>query len=214
MKEDNKKEVKKHVLAGAGTAAGATIGAVIEDIVKPSPAETEADDQPIMAEVVATADDVQAEPAVEYAAAPVELDEVVVTAQALSHPHATGAPASPAHASAPFAGDDDEPLMAEVVAPSAIADDFDDIVVVSQGSDFNAGAFEVSANITAPAPGAPHVRTEASAHPAANSSGMPDYLAENDFDVKSDGSGISGIEGIDMPDYINNANIDSFTDPM
>ena len=43
---------------------------------------------------------------------------------------------------------------------------------------------------------------------------MPDYMAEG-LAEKADvsGTGITEIDTIDMPDYINNANIDSFTEP-
>ena len=226
MKEENKKEVKKTALAGAGTAAGAVIASAVENALNPAQADAEDTVEAVVAEIAEDASsDAPIEADITYAAAPVELDEVVVTAQAASHSqaahhsHATShaeshAPAFHAEAEA------DEPIMAAVVSAAPAHDEnvYDDLVVVSHDSPSLHDAFQVHANITAPTPELPGAETSSEPLVAAVGGGMdmPDYLSEGDFEVKAEGMGmdITQIDSIDMPDYINNANIDSFTDSI
>ena len=224
MKEENKKVVKKTVLAGAGTAAGAALGAVVEKVV--NPAQDEAEDiveaDVIEAELVAEAPvESSEEPNVVYAAAPVELDEVVVVGHGATPSHTAQHTHPDTHtADLHTEATDDEPIMAAVVsaAPAEAADLYDDIVVVNGGADVHGDAFTVHANIAAPGPEIAGVESPGAPVMAAASgpADLPDYLSEDDFAMKDDGIGmdIAGIDSIEMPDYINNANIDSFTDSI
>ena len=226
MKEENKKEVKKTVLAGAGTAAGAVIASAVENTLNPTHAEAEDTVEAVVAEIAEDASaDAPIEADITYAAAPVELDEVVVTAQAASHSqgahHSHAASHADSHASAFHAeAVADEPIMASVATVASAHDEdvYDDLVVVSHDSPSLHDAFQVHANVTAPAPELPGAHTSSEPLVAAVGGGMdmPDYLSEGDFDVKAEGLGmdITQIDSIDMPDYINNANIDSFTDSI
>ncbi|MDE6510787.1 MAG: hypothetical protein K2L00_01650 [Muribaculaceae bacterium] len=225
MKEVNKKVVKKTVLAGAGTAAGAAIGAVVEQVV-----DTTHDD----AEDIVEADVIEAEliaeptipysyePHVGFAAATVELVDVVVVGHGAAPSHtAQHTPADTHTADFHTEAVDDEPIMAAVVsaAPVEAVDPYDDIVVVNGGADTHGDAFTVHANIAAQGPEIVGVESHSEPLMAAVSGGsdLPDYLSEDDFDMKADGIGgmdIAGIDSMEMPDYINNANIDSFTDSI
>ena len=222
MKEENKNAVKKGFLAAAGTASGAAVGKVIEKAVNLASAETEAS---AVAETTGAVDEASAEVQegveVVYAAAPVELDEVVVTAQTVGHAQPTHhSPARPSFASHHMNNDSDEPIMAEVVSvhgavPAADADIDDDIMVVSEGTEVLDDPITVQINVTAPAPDL-FAESRPEAPIQAESTDTPSYISEADFTMRADGSGVDTAvsDTLDMPDYINNANIDSFIDSI
>lgn len=216
MKEENKKEVKKNVMAGVGTAAGAVIGSVIENTFNPSNAGAEEMAEPEILETLIEEDSDLAGDAILASHETSEtVGKIVKTHATTSHHHPSPTTEVPVIETV-----DDNIVIEETVESvetveivgfedvvsdiepeiiPAIAEVIDDIEVVNIDPEQNPTSAE-DAN-------------EPLVSSANEDSEYPDYLGQEDADTKTFGVGDSGIASAEMPDYVNNANIDSFTDP-
>lgn len=223
MKESTKNEIKKNSIKGTSAAAGAVLGAIIEDAVFPEPVEAQGPDELEILDFTEGGPELPAED--EIVASPVEdqvadtVTEVEVEAQpantAHAAPHAASHVAShaatshaPVHATVEAAPEAQVESVVEEsveVIDTAVVEaeeDLDDIEVVSVGTNepAQAEATVVEAGYEAPATGE-----------------VPDYMSGMDashdlMDSRVDNSGLGSSDLVqDMPDYVNDANIDSFT---
>ncbi|MDE7419391.1 MAG: hypothetical protein K2N35_04200 [Muribaculaceae bacterium] len=215
MKEENKNEIKKGILTGAGTIAGAVMGVVVEDTIRAADVKVkEIEDGEVANEDLENVDQ-----------AP-ESDQPTTEVESVSSNDKEEAPSpiiynperKTTHPN--YAGDSiintdheedivaivEEETMVEVEAePEAIVEeesiDDEDIMVVSVSPN---ESDEVSADVyDAISDGSfENVISE-------DLSQVPDYadMKDNDLSV-----GSSMMSTTDMPDYVNDANIDSFTD--
>lgn len=212
MKEENKKDIKKGILTGAGTAGGAVIGTIVEKTMNAADAEVrelpeievveaivdedsgvQETGQPAMAEAV----DIEMRPGnpatriTKPERKPVQVNSV----EKVSDTETVSASAMV---------DEEENDEAGAESTEAIVEDFsadEDIMVVSvepaETDEVDTADYDISQE------------TEAIAGMPEDNHDVPDYM-----DVKDTVTGAVNpiASDLDMPDYVNDANIDSFTD--
>lgn len=221
MKEENKQEIKKGILAGAGTAAGAIVGSVIENTFNPVEAkamevsEAEVVDamveesSPMEADYYVTGEEVDhntllTEGIISEA---IESEPEKKPVQSVNHTYADN---STVREEVQVA---DSPEMSEVEVEEivetvtepemAVVEDSvedEDIMIVSIDPDGSLGEEADGTDATPETADMNGISVE----------GMPgpDYADIKDNDLSG---GSSMISAPDMPDYVNDANIDSFT---
>lgn len=213
MKEESKKEIKKGILAGAGTASGAVIGAIVENKINAT--DVEGNDIQDAESVEAIVEDFDETNEVDLSTTEPNSDtsETIVseTISHIQHPER-----KPTHQHADIlygqTSEDEEDLFveaesmieAEIESEVALVEEPDldeDIMVVSvapeESDDDETNTYNETTNTIEIA-----ATLDDGAFP-------PDYadMKDNNLSV-----GISITSALDMPDYVNDANIDSFTD--
>ena len=218
MKEENKKEIKKGILTGVGTAAGAVIGAVVENTI--NAADVEVKEIPEAEVVDPIIENLNEVPEFDQSATEVEHidseDKANNPSTHTSHPekkpvkHSAGD--SVGNNTSSNTSEEEVEDFVEVDAviqpetePEVIAlEDSgadEDIMVVSvtpvESEEDDADVYEATTD--------PSDNEEISE----DDQPAPDYadIKENDMSISN-----SIISSVDMPDYVNDANIDSFTD--
>lgn len=213
MKEENKKEIKKGVLTGAGTAAGAVIGAVVENSI--NAADTEVKNIPDAEIVDAIVDELPQIPEEDITVSEEESvsNEAVVTPEPrISRP--IGTPEhnttdsqineTPTVEEVEIVGEAEAVIESGTESYTTFVEEPDvdeDIMVVSVDSEDEEDEEVDIYNASQSSADLDDVSVE--------SGEVPDYvdLKDNDLSV-----GSSIMSAIDMPDYVNDANIESFTD--
>ena len=214
MKEENKKEIKKGILTGVGTAAGAVIGAVVENTI--NAADVEVRDIP-EAEVV--------DPIEEDLNEVAEFDQSVIEVEHIDSEDKVNNPSTHTSHSGKKpvkhrAGDSissntsEEELEASVEVDAVIQPETEPEVIVTEDSEPDEDIMVVS---VAPVESDEEeaevydvtMETSDNETISADDQLVPDYadMKDNDLSV-----GSSMMSTTDMPDYVNDANIDSFTD--
>ena len=213
MKEENKKEIKKGILTGAGTATGAVIGAVVENTINASDIEyKEFQDNVVVEAIVEDLDETQ-----EVDNSTTENNSVsseTILSETTTHiQHPERKPArqnSEILRSHPSEEEEDTFVEAEAVIEGETepevtvveeSDIDEDIMVVSiapeESDDEETNIYDTTTN------------TEDIEVISEDGTFAPNYAEMKDND-SSNGNSI--ISALDMPDYVNDANIDSFTD--
>lgn len=216
MKESTKKEIKKGSIKGTSTAAGAIVGAMLEDAVFPETAEAQESEELEILDLTEGGNELPAEEApvastVEAPVADIVAEVEVVPEPAANTIHTTHTTTShaPAYAEpevAPEVAVADDAV--EVIDSVAVEDDtdLDDIEVVSVGTDD---------------PDVNDVAVVDAGYDAPEAGDIPDYMDAVDYTrdnvdqdllaSRADGADLGSADlAQEMPDYVNDANIDSF----
>lgn len=213
MKEENKKEIKKGFLTGVGTATGTLIGTVVENTI--TAADTEVKDLPDAEIVDAIAEELTEVPEEENTKT--EEESVSIETVLTPEPQTFQPIRIPEHNNTDsqfnetttveeiaLIGETEEVIETGTMSGATFVEEPEvdvDIIVVSVESE-EAAEEEVDVYNTSQ-------NTTDLDDPSVVSSEAPDYTDVKDNDL-SVGSAITSA--IDMPDYVNDANIESFTD--
>ncbi len=221
-KEDNKKEIKKSIIAGVGTVSGAAIGSVIENNINPlyaeandiadNAAEGEVEDSEDISVIV---EEVNENPVDEsnrqddvMSTKPSNVGNTSVSGSAHSFTDGMSTISGPGNI---VSGDEvvatssvNELMGEEIITEPSIVEIQsvdDDIQIVSIESDDEENSLIAEAYI-------PTEEMDA----FESTTGELNYMDEPDTKANKLDSFSSSLEDMDMPDYVNDANIDSFTD--
>lgn len=215
MKEENKKVIKNGIVGGAGTVAGAVIGAIAENTI--NAADSNVKELP-EAEIVEAIEE-------ELIEIPEEADNIEVSSisqeavAATSHGISKPAPRSASQNAGSIKEESidevevetvvqtetvttEEAVPETVIVETTEANEDEDIMVVSVEPETSVGEEEEEPNDETLA------ATEVDGW-SDDSDEAPDYAETKDNDLNL---GSSLITAMDMPDYVNDANIDSFTE--
>ena len=214
MKEENKKEIKKGILTGVGTAVGAGIGAIVENTM--NAADVEVKEVP-EAEVV--------EEVIEDLKEATEVDQSTMDVEILSSEEKVNAPMP--HITLPEKKPTQQNVVGSISDPTSEEDtgaieEGEEVIEVETEPEVIAVEESVADEDIMVVSVVPQESDEDEADVYNATSGMSDHdvISEDDTiapdyaDMKDNdlSGGTSIISAIDMPDYVNDANIDSFTD--
>lgn len=213
MKEENKKEIKKGILTGVGTAAGAVIGAVVENTINATDVEdNDLQEADIVEAIVEVIDETH-----EVDNSTTETNSVTSeTILSENTTHIQQPERKPTRQNAEIlssqTSEEEENMFVEAevvievetepeVSVVEESDIDEDIMVVSiapgESDDEEMNIYDAISNIE---------DIEAISE---DGTVAPDYADMKDHNSST---GNSTISALDMPDYVNDANIDSFTD--
>lgn len=213
MKEENKKEIKKGILTGAGTAAGAVIGAVVENTINAADVEDKNIKEAVIVEAIAEdLDEIHGVDDSTIETNSVASETIVSeTTTHIQHPERKPSHQNVEIPNSQTSEEEDEPFVEEVtvieaeteleVAVEEESDLDEDIMVVSVAPE---QLEDEETNVSDETIPTTEIETVSEDDDLA-----PDYADMKDNDLSEGGSMITTL---DMPDYVNDANIDSFTD--
>lgn len=213
MKEENKKEIKKGFLTGVGTATGAVLGALVENTINAADVE---DKNPMEVEVV----EANAEGSDEIQDAEHSNDsnsdssDGIITEATAHAEHPERKTVNQSHAVSAGGHKAEDKVDPVVEAEALIEAETDSEVAVVEEADIDEDIMVVSV--------VPEVSDDEDTNVcdvATDTSDIEEVSEDDDFAPDYAGMkdnnlsvGDSMISSLDMPDYVNDANIDSFTD--